>query len=111
MDEEVGALVQHGAIAAHAAARRIDAPALTSDVAGPDEGDRTPVDRRGAEMSDAAFAGDTVTVIETHAIEDVLPRRQTVEQQLCGEVAVWQRVGRCRAQDSGKALDRRAFDL
>src|SRR6201999_1277756 len=58
VDEEIGAVLAHGFVGAHAAARFIDAPALADGVARPDEADGTAVGRRGAEAADLRLAHD-----------------------------------------------------
>jgi hypothetical protein len=89
MDEEIRAILQHGAIAAISAARDVDAPALPRRVAGPHERDRLTRCRRRAEMSDARLACDPGgNVVEAHAVENILPRRQPVQQRSCGEIGI-----------------------
>ena len=82
MDEKVGTVVEHGAVGAHAAAALIDAPALSRRIARPGERHRASRGGRGAEMPDLRLAFDAALadIVEPHAIENVLPRRQTVEQ-------------------------------
>ncbi len=106
VDEEVGAVRQHGRVGAHAAAREIDAEAAAGGVARPDEGHVLAVRRRGAEASDLRLADDRRRrqVLEADAIEDVLPRRQVLEQQLAGEVALRQHVDVRRVADVPEAL-------
>ena len=59
VDEKVRAILQHGRVGAHAAARLIDAPALSGGVARPHKTDRAPVVRRGTETADFWFAGNS----------------------------------------------------
>ena len=75
-------------------ARRIDAPTLACSIARPDKPDRTFVGRRGAEMSDLDFARNPAVadVVEPHPVENVLPGRQALQQQFCGEVVIARRV-------------------
>ena len=107
-----GRLLQHGRVGAHAAARFVDAPALARGVAGPDEGHRAGVARRRAEAPDLRFArnGRRGQVLKSHAIEDVLTRRETLQQRLCSEVALRQRVDRDRAADVLEAVGGRGLD-
>src|SRR5437867_2005104 len=64
-------------------------------------------------MPELRLAGDAALadVVEAHAIENILPGRQAVEQQLCGEIAVRQCIGGSRANDGLETLERRTFDL
>ncbi len=48
-------------------------------------------------------------IVEADAVEDVLFRRQIVQQQFCGEIRVRQRVARSRRNDGLEALDGRAL--
>ncbi|MBA7645384.1 hypothetical protein ES703_53140 [subsurface metagenome] len=105
MDEEVGTVVQHRAIGAIAAARGIDAPALPGGVAGPQEGYRAALGRRGAETSDLHIAGvASIMLFEAHAVEDVLSCRQAVDQEFRGEIVFRECVDSGGADDAGKAL-------
>src|SRR5262249_17856343 len=80
MDEEVGPVLQHGAVAAISAARGIDAPALPRGIAGPDEGNVAGAVRRRAEAANLRGAGKTlVKALEANAIEDVLSCRQAID--------------------------------
>ncbi len=98
MDEEIGPVVAHGGVGAHAAARRIDAPALAHGVARPQERDRAPFLRRRAEMADLRLAEyGRRQILKAQAIEDVLVRRQVFEQRLGGEIGFRQRVDEYRA--------------
>ena len=110
MDEEVRAIFEHRPICAIAAARGIDAPALPCGIARPDERDGLPRARPGSEMADARFAGTIGgDVLEPHAVEDILPLGQIVQQQLGREIAIRHGVGRNAAQDGLEAFDRRPF--
>ena len=82
MDEEVRAVAEHGAVGAHPAARGIDAPALPGGIARPHERNIASRGGRGTEMPDLRLAFDAALadVVEAHAIENVLPCRQAVEQ-------------------------------
>src|SRR6266540_4062837 len=79
MDEEVGSVRQHRRVGAHAAARFVDAPALSGRIPRPGERDRAAVARRSAEAADQRLAekGRRRQVLEADAIEDVLACRQT----------------------------------
>ncbi|MEY9182924.1 hypothetical protein ABIG06_004506 [Bradyrhizobium sp. USDA 326] len=82
MDEEIRTVVEHGSIAAIAAAGGVDAPALPRGITGPQERDRLASCRRGTEMADAAFTGETSgNVVEAHAVKDILARWQIGQQQ------------------------------
>src|SRR5438309_9931195 len=77
MDEEVRAVVQHGAVGAISPARGIDAPALPCGIAGPEKRNVAPLGRRGAEAPDLHFTGMAgVKALEANAIENLLSRRQ-----------------------------------
>src|SRR5213076_2831848 len=71
MNEEIGPAPAHGRIAAHAAARLVDAPALARSIARPHEGDRAPIARRRAEMPDLRRAHERRRgmVLERDAVE------------------------------------------
>ena len=90
----------------------VDAPALTGGVARPDERDRAPVGRRGAETADHRLAldGRRREILEADAVEDVLAGRQTFEQQLGGQVAVRQRIHECALPHVLEAVRRRNLD-
>jgi len=77
MDEEIRPAGEHRRVGAHAAARLVDAPALAGGVARPDERERAPLGRRGAEVSDRRLAEDRRRgeILELDAIEDVGARR------------------------------------
>ena len=106
MDEEIGPASRHCRVAAHAAARFIDAPAAARGIARPHERDRAPFARRGAKASDLRLAEDRRrrVVLEADAIEDVLPGRQAFDQRLGGEVGFRQRVDIDRATDGLEAV-------
>ncbi len=53
MQQEIRAMLAHGGEGEHAAIVGIDAPALSGDVAAPDEADVAAIGRRGAEPSDS----------------------------------------------------------
>jgi hypothetical protein len=93
MNEEIRPVVAHGPVGPKSPARGIDAPALARGIAGPDERQRVALRRRGTKMPDPGFSGEAARdIVEPHAIEDILPCGQTVEQHFRGEVAVRQRV-------------------
>src|SRR3974377_1475494 len=93
MDEEIRRIAVHGSVAAHAATREVDAPALADVVARPDERDRASVGGRGAEMSNFGLAEHRAgKILKADAIENILSRWQIVEQRFGGEVRFWQRV-------------------
>src|SRR5262245_735313 len=75
VDEEIGAVAQHGRVGAHAAARFVDAPALAGGVARPHERDGALVVRCGAKAAGHRLAdnGRRKKILETDAVEDVLP--------------------------------------
>jgi hypothetical protein len=106
MDEEIGAASRHRRVAAHAAARLVDAPTAAGGVARPHERDRAPFARRGAKASDLRLAENRRrgVVLETDAVEDVLPGRQAFEERLGGEVGFRQRVDMDRAADGLEAV-------
>ena len=99
MDEEIRAVVAHGAERAHAAARHVDAPALSRDIAGPGERHEAAtagaVRKRPTWLSPMMVGGQ---VLEADAVEDVLAGRQVFEQHLGREIALRQRVARRRVE-------------
>ena len=101
MQQEIRPVFAHGCEGDHAAVIGIDAPALSGDVAAPDEADVAAVGRRGAEAADHRLAFDRRVgeIAEADAVEDVLSARKIVHQHLRGEVALGQR--RDRRQRAG----------
>src|SRR5437762_4409426 len=101
MDEEVRTVVEHGAVSPHPATVFVDAPALPRRIARPGERHRCSLSRCGAEMPELRLAFDAALadVVEAYAIKNVLPGRQAIDQQLCGEIAVRQCIGSSRAND------------
>ena len=57
MDQEIRAMLSHGLKTHHAAVVRIDAPALSGDIAAPDETHVAAAGRRGAKAAGRRFAG------------------------------------------------------
>ena len=115
VEEKIGAGAEHGRIRAHAAARFVDAPALTGGIARPHERDRAQVARRGTKATDHRFAGDRrrCKVLEANAVEDILSGRQAFDQRLGGEIGFRQRVHEQRPLDRletvrGRNLDQHA---
>src|SRR6185295_16976277 len=84
MDEEVRTVVEHGAVSPHPATAFVDAPALPRRIARPGERHRFSHRRRGTKMPNLRLAGDPLLVdaFKPHAIENILPGRQAVEQHL-----------------------------
>jgi hypothetical protein len=82
MDEEIGAVFQHGGVGAHAAAGRIDAPALARGIARPDKRNRIVLCGRGAEMADLGFARNAAAGViqKAHPIKDVLRGQEVLQQ-------------------------------
>src|SRR5207247_7303513 len=82
-------------------------------IARPGERHRCSLSRCGAEMPELRLAFDAALadVVEAYAIKNVLPGRQAIDQQLCGEIAVRQCIGSSRANDGLETLDNRTFDL
>ena len=113
MNEEVGAVFQHGPVGAHAAAPGIDAPTLPGGIARPDERYRFFLRGRGPKVPDLGFSRNSAftEVHKLHAIKNILSRRETFEQELRCEVAIRQRVCRCRGNDGPEAFDGRTFHL
>ena len=110
MDEEVRFVQLHRRIGLHADV--VDAPALSSRVAGPDEADGAPVKRCGAEPADDRL-GDAVAVVEIgrgEAVEDVLIGQQIVEHAFDRKIAAGQCVNRRQPNRRRKTLGRRIFD-
>src|SRR6476646_6580287 len=64
-------------------------------------------------MPDLGFSRDPAPVdaFKPHPVENILPRRQAVEQKLRGEIAVRQRIRQGRAQDGLEIHIGRAFNL
>jgi hypothetical protein len=93
MDQEIRIVLSHGGEGDHAAIVSIDTPALAGDIAAPDKGHIAAIRRRGAEAADHGLADDVGMreIAEFDAVEDVLPGRQIIEQQLRREIALGQR--------------------
>ncbi len=91
-------MLAHGGEGEHAAVIRIDAPALSGDVAAPDEADVAAISRRGPEPPDHRLALDIGVgeIAKADAVENVLSRGQVFQQHFCGEIAFGQ--GRDRRQ-------------
>ena len=85
-------MLAHGGEGEHAAIIRVDAPALSGNVAAPDEADVAAIGRRGAEATDHGLALDVDMrqVAKPDAVEDVLTGGQVLQQHLCGEIALRQ---------------------
>src|SRR5262249_54527857 len=93
MYEEIRRIAVHGSVATHTATREVDAPALAHGVARPDERDRASVGGRGAKMSNFGLAEHRAgKILKADAIENILSRRQIVEQRFGSEVRFRQRV-------------------
>ena len=112
MQQEIRAMLAHGGEGEHAAVVGIDAPALSGDVAAPDETDVAAIGRRGAEAADHRLALDVGMreVAEADAIEDVLPGGQVFQQHFGGEVAFGQRRDRRQRPRIGEGLGGRDLD-
>jgi len=93
VDEEVGLLLAHGLVDLHAAPIQVDAPALAGGVAAPEDVEVARLRRRRAEVTherpiDRLEIGQ---VLEAHAIEDMLVRRQVGEVHPRREVGILER--------------------
>ena len=75
MQQEIRAMLAHGGEGEHAVVVRVDAPALSGNVAAPDETDVAAIGRRGAEPPDhrLAFDADMREVAKPDTVEDLLP--------------------------------------
>ncbi|GEK73421.1 hypothetical protein HHA04nite_19650 [Halomonas halophila] len=95
VDEEVGALVEHGGVGGHAAARLVDAPALAHGVAGPHEAHVAWRLRRQAQPAGDRFADRTVVAQggEAHPVVHLVHAAEPGGVQLRGEAAGRQRFG------------------
>src|SRR5262249_57416805 len=89
VDEKIRPVFAHRRIGTHAAARLVDAPALSGGVAGPYEADRASIARRSAEVTDDRLANNAGRgeVLKANAIENFLTGGQAVDQRLGGEIA------------------------
>ena len=105
-------MLAHGGEGEHAAIVRVDAPALSGNVAAPDETDVAAIGWRGAEPSDhrLAFDADMREVAKPDAVEDLLPGRQVLQQHFRGEVAFGQRRDRRQGPCVGKGFRRGDLD-
>ena len=112
VQQKIRAMLAHGGEGEHAAVIRVDAPALSGDVATPDETDVTPIGWRGAEAPDHRLALDAGMreVAKPDAVEDLLPGRQVLQQHFRGEVAFGQRRDRRQRPGVGKGFRRRDLD-
>jgi hypothetical protein len=92
VDEKIGVVAQHGGIGAHAAAAFVDPPALAGGIARPNERQRAPVRRRRAKTANLRLAhdGGRRKVGKADAVEDVLPGRQVLQEEIGGEVGIRQ---------------------
>ena len=90
MNKKIWSILAHRRIGTHAAARLIDAPALSGGVAGPYEVNRAPIARRNAETADGWLTDNAgrSTVLKADATENILAGRQAVNQRLGGEIAL-----------------------
>src|SRR5262249_42799934 len=84
VDEEIRLVLAHRRIGTHAAARLVDAPALSGGVAGPHEADRASIAWRSAETADGRLADNTgrSKIPKSDAIENLLAGGQAVNQAL-----------------------------
>ncbi len=105
MQQEIRFVLAHGSEGDHAAIIRIDTPALSRDIAAPDETDVAAVAGRGAEAADHRLALDVSMrkVAKPDAIKDVLAGRQVFQQHFCGEVALRE----CRDRRQGPRVAKR----
>src|SRR5262245_21135284 len=111
MDKEIRRVAVHGSVAAHAATGEVDAPGLAHGIARPDERDRAPGGRRGAETSDLRFAEYRAgKILKANAVENITPWRQIIEQRLGGEVRFRQRVDEHGASDVAERVGGRDLD-
>src|SRR5947209_15105591 len=96
MEQEVRAVLAHGGESKHAAIIGIDTPALSGNVAAPDEADVAPVARSSSNTPAYRSArNDGVREIaEPDAIENILPGWQIHQQQFCREIALRKRPNR-----------------
>ena len=99
MNQEIRLVLVHGGVGDHAAVVGIDAPALSGDIAAPDEADIAAVGGRGTEAANHGFADDIRMrkVAQPHPIENILPGGKILQQHLGGEVAF----GQCRDRRQG----------
>jgi hypothetical protein len=105
VDEEIRRIAVHGGVAAHATARHVDAPALAHRVAGPQERNRAPVGGRRAETPDLRLVEHRARqALEADAVENILARRQRVEQRFGGEVRFRQSVDEDAVPDLAKRV-------
>src|SRR5262249_50761320 len=112
VNEEIGAVLAHGGIGAHAAAALIDAPTASCRVARPDKGYGLLFCRCRAESSDLRLVkcGCIWLIREPYWEEQVLPRRQALHQDFGGEVGFRQRVDKSRAADVAEHVGRCNLD-
>src|SRR3954452_5551899 len=98
----------HGGEGEHAAIVRVDAPALSGNVAAPDETDVTAISWRSAEPPDhrLAFNAGMREIANPDPVEYLLPGRQVLQQHFRGEVAFGQRRDRRQGPCVGKGLRR-----
>src|SRR5262249_7705035 len=101
-----------GRISAHAPACLVDAPAAASGIARPHERDGAPFARRRAKTPDlrGTERARKRMILETDAIEHVLPGGQVLEQRLGGEMGLRQSVDEDRAANSLEDLAGRHLD-
>ena len=99
-------MLAHGGEGEHAAVVRIDAPALSGDVAAPDEADVAPIGRRGTEAPEHRLALDIDVgqIAKADAVEDLLACGQVLQQNFRREVALGQRRDRRQRPHIGKRI-------
>ena len=112
VQQEIRTIFAHGGEGEHAAVIGVDAPALSGDVATPDETDVAATGRRGAEAPEHRLARDIDIreIAKPDAVEDFLPRGQVLQQHFRREVAFGQRCDRRQRPCIGKRLRRGDLD-
>ena len=108
MQQEIRAMLAHGGEGEHAAVIGVYAPALSGDIAAPDETDVASIGWRGAEAADDSLALDVDMreIAKPDAVENILTRGQVFQQHLCGEVAFGQRCDRRQRPGVGERFGR-----
>ena len=112
MDKKVRPIVQHRPVCAHAAARKIDTPALARGVARPHERNRASISRRSPKASDTRLTDSLgrPQILESQPIENVLSGRQVFDQRLSGKIRLGQRVGERGVTNLFEAVCRGRFN-
>src|SRR5688572_17621941 len=105
MNEEIGHYKPHRLVNLQSAEFGVDAPALSADVAAPDETHIASCVRRREETARGGLAEDfrVIERLKSDSVENLLTGRQVGEVDAGGEIG---RLDRRRADDAPRVLER-----